>query len=67
MKEQKQVEDEAQRLLSIFMEPSNKKPIRDEAYIKYHTLQWVLRTDDDIVQKRLREINATRNNTPKSK
>ena len=65
MKNQKQIENEMERLFMSFMDPSKKKPLRDESYIQYHKLKWVLEDEADIIEKRLKEI-ASGNKTPQT-
>ena len=66
MKSEQEIRDEMTRLFKLFMDPTTKKPTRDEAYIKFHSMNWVIEDEEDIIEKRLREINAARNKTPES-
>lgn len=60
MKTEEQIKKEAQRCYDVFMNPGNKKPIRDDAYLRFHALLWVLEDEEDIIKKRWDEINAGR-------
>lgn len=66
MKTGSQIKEEQERLFAVIMAPQIKKPIRDEAYIKFHTLTWVLEDEKNITQQRLREIHAKRNKAPET-
>jgi len=61
MKTQEEILMESERLLTLFMNPTTKKPLHDKSFTEYHKLQWVLRDEEDITKKRLREINVTGN------
>ena len=67
MKSEVEIRKEQERLFRVFMDPATKKPIHDSAYIKFHALNWVLEDSQDIIEKRLREINAGRTETSKAK
>lgn len=67
MKSEEDVQKERDRLFRLFMDSTKKKPLRDEAFIKFKALSYVLEDEEDIVEKRLREINVTGNKTPNTK
>ena len=60
MKTEQQIRKEMTMLFDRFMDPSVKKPIRDDAFVRFHALNWVLEDEEDIISKRMREINAGR-------
>jgi hypothetical protein len=66
MKNEKEIQIEYDRLFKIFMNQKQKKPIRDDAFIRFHALAWVLEDEEDIVKKRLREINVGRTAIPET-
>lgn len=66
MKTQTQIEKERNRLFDVFMDQSVKKPIRDDAFIRFHALTWVLEDEEDIIKKRLSEINVGRTKEPET-
>ena len=61
MKTEEEIRLELQRLYTLFMNPSTKKPIHDRAFIEYHKLVWVLENEEDVIEKRLKEIDDRRN------
>jgi len=67
MKNKQEVIKEAEHMFKTFMDPTTKKPLRDECYNKYHSLMWVLEDEENLIEKRLREINAERTETPDTK
>ena len=67
MKSEKEITEEMERLYKVFMDPANKKPVRDDAFIKFHALVWVLENAEDVFEKRLSEIRAGRNKTTVAK
>ena len=66
MKNEKEIQIEYYRLFKIFMNQKQKKPIRDDAFIRFHALACVLEDEEDIVKKRLREINVGRTAIPET-
>ena len=60
MKNEHDVRKEMERLFIVFMDPKQKKPIRDDAFVRFHALNWVIEDEEDIIKKRLREIHAGR-------
>lgn len=67
MKSEDEVREEMERLYKVFMDPATKKPVRDDAFIKFHSLVWVLENAEDVFEKRLSEIRAGRNKTTDAK
>jgi hypothetical protein len=66
MKSEREIRNEIERLFKLFMEPRQKKPIRDDAFIRFHALNWVVEDEEDIIKKRLREINVGRTERSKT-
>ena len=65
MKTEKQISNERERLFRLFMDLSNKKPLRDDAHIRFDVLTWILQDEEDIIERRLKEI-ATGNKAPQT-